>query len=471
MAQKKRQVSAQTRVKLSQAAKKRHRGLKGTPLGGKFAAGAAPSFGGAHFMADQSKQHGTSGSHVREVYNTVRADAARTNASNPARVERDLAYYRTKSITGVEDLRHADTAEPPLKVRSAGVREAEQAFRQANWRKGGTYRSTSRKTPARFLKEETPESHQKEVSRLLQDPNSPLRKGTTESGSRNRLRQYTDRLQQGDSHEDALAYASQAGGERRGRKATGRATAPGRTRKAPVRKSKFESAAPKDNEMQFGISAPRADTLDELRGKMPNASDRDIVQVQQTQRQDIFSDMQTNVKWAHETRQANIEDGQVDRKGGMGKVAGEKSKEGDGSKVTFFTTSLGSPAPSVPADSLIGQYIVRRRVNMMKQAGVPASQLKGEFPRAVRDMHLLEWSTGVSLGAEGRAGVYKETGWRKNTKTSKGFNKPVPLGSHVLYDSQGTPLYDAQGNVMYSEGATRGARWDTPRVGLKIFIG
>ena len=95
----------------------------------------------------------------------------------------------------------------------------------------------------------------------------------------------------------------------------------------------------------------------------------------------------------------------------------------------------------------------------------------GEFPSAVRDQHLIEVSLGGLGGAQGRYGLYQNTGWKKGSKRSKGYGKQVPVGSQVLRDSNGAAVYDKDGNVRYTEGYSRPFTVSTNTLGLRIFVG
>lgn len=489
-------VSAQTRVKLSQAAKRRQRGLKGTSLGGKFRAGAGSAglktwesragTGRTTPGSNLNPAHGTSGSHKREVYLDTLSDVKAGRIR-----ETDLARGVTRSRLMGESgpsLSPADThvGDVTRRVRSSDIRNVEGARREAGWQtERGLYATPDtakgkKKAPAQFVSSEMPPSQRRWLEAQLKDPSSDFSKGlrmdsegnvrnTTKGvyspGQRNRVRIYTDALQEGATHTEAL---NKLQGERRGRTPSGTrrvdknreraATTLGR--RAPSgRAGKYQSVIPSEKEFTVGVSSANADSIATLKRRFPNASERDLIRTQQFQRQYLADELAKNQKWAHETRQANI--------------TGGPKREASGNNVVFFTTNFGSPAPSVPADSLVGQYIIRRRKAMMKGNNLANDkELKGMFPDAVRDMHIMEASTGLSFGAEGRWGAFQKSGWRNQNKTSKNFGKPTPVGQTVLYDAQGRPMYDDNGNIRHTEGATRPFRFETMKdAGFRVFIG
>lgn len=504
MARKARKISAQTRVKLSQAAKKRRRGLKGTPLGGKFVAGAMTA---AHrgIRADigeggnpydprdirdaiyQGSPKSAGGGHIGRKTKLVDPHEARAFGTEqmsqadrlvrdyPQQAAREIARERTNRYSGrtrvdpnKDAASRADIGHEPVRIRSGAQRDIEDMIKQQNWREGhGAYETPSKKTPRKFIDEElsrVPE-HRNEFQKLYGSPNSEFwkgyedqfGKGPTPAAVTNRVRLYTERLQEGASHTEAYSQV----GKGRGRPAgpSDRPRGDYAPRKVPARRNRYDSAQPRANEFEFGIAGRHVESMADLKRRKPDASEDELLRVQQWQREDIFKELQKNQKWAHETQRANV----LNEQGGKGKE--------DDDRVVFFTTNLGSPAPSVPADSLVGQYIIRKRKKMMAEAGVPKSQLRGAFPQAVRDMHLFERSFGVQYAVEGRHGAYKQTGWRYKNKTSRGYGKPTPIGSQIMYDSAGRPTYDAQGNIRFTEGATRPFRGETPLAGLRLFIG
>lgn len=477
----KRHISPQTRVKLSQAAKKRRRGLKGTSLGGKFLAGAAfttryrsegrlsvdddnpKSAGGGH-KGRKSRQEDPRFS--KEIGPEVYTRAKRKVEQHPEAAAQEIARTRINKASGrykedpnKESVTRADMGHEPVRINSGAQKEINEMMKEAHWKSDrGTYETPRPKTARRFFADDLAPSHRKEVDRLLNDPTSNF----NAKGNRyNNEARYARWMQEGYSHDEAYRML---GEERRGRPRSATQAGPSRTRTAgtkrnPSRKSRYESTAPTSKEFQFGVSARAIDSIEQLRRDNPLATEAELVRMRQTQREDHFAELLKNQKWAHETERANV----LSEKGG-------KLKE-DSDRVVFFTTNVGSPAPSVPADSLVGQYIIRKRKKMLKEAGVPKTQLRGAFPAAVRDMHLFERSFGVQYAIEGRHGTYKQSGWRYRNKTSRGYGKPTPVGSQIMYDSQGVPMYDEQGNIRFTEGATRGFRAETPLTGLRIFIG
>lgn len=517
-----RKTSAKTRVKLSQAAKRRRRAPKGTKNAGAFAAGLFSSAGSATAASKASghqwkpwdhdepqartapvgrsatgSQRYDTASGKREIFLDSLGQVKRRDIS-----DEDLARGLTRSrLMGPEGprLSPADTAvDRPRRITRSQVRGGSvQARREAHWdTEQGLYTSEAAirrgryKAPSSFVSQEMPPAHRRWLQQQLADPNSEFSKGLRRDpntgqvenrtagsyspGQRNRIAIYTNALQEGASHTEAM---SRLQGERRGRAPAGRRKATpdtdGTVRatrqidpeaiglgKAPKgRKSKYESVAPGEREFQVGIDARAVDSISDLKKKFPDASEREVFKIQQFQRQYLADELMKNQKWTHETRQANIS--------GMDT---EKKKD---DRVVFFTTNFGSPAPSVPADSLVGQYIIRKRKKFLQKEGLyNAKQLQGKFPDAVRDQHIIEMSTGISFGAEGRWGAFSKTGWRRGSKKSPNYGKPVPLGQQVLYDSQGRPMYDKEGNIRFSEGATRPFRFETMRdAGLRIFIG
>lgn len=493
----KRNVSAKTRVKLSQAAKRRKRGAKGTSMAGKFAAGAGYA-GASTRMAGGGvgKQRtinqnanvkkgraerqasgsvpGTSGSYVREVATDAQSRAERMVRNNPKRAADQLAYYQTKSITGSDNITRSDMGHAPTRVRSGAIKAVKDMELESNWQKSGTYAGAPRKTLSKFMAEELAASHRSEVDRLLADPNSSFNfglnmekttKGLYNPGQRNRLIAYRDKLIEGYSHDEALAHLRE---RRQGPQSGRRGSATPRTRetglakrdvRTPARKSRYETSVPRNGERNFGVSARGVQKLEDIKNNYPDATDREVVRIQQSQRESLYEEFQKNLTWAHETRRANI----------LGQQGEERT---DPERVVFFTTNLGGPSPSVPSDSLIGQYIIRRRKSMLRQEGIASgNQLKGKFPEAVRDMHVMEFSTGGSFQVHGNSGFYQRSGWRRGAKKSRNYGKPTPIGSQIMYDSQGRPMYDDQGNVVFTEGATRPFRVSTRDVGLRVFIG
>jgi hypothetical protein len=170
-------------------------------------------------------------------------------------------------------------------------------------------------------------------------------------------------------------------------------------------------------------------------------------------------------KAAYETRQARIK--------GLG--AGQNTEHGRQDRLVVFTTNLGYPTASVASESYVGQYIIQQRKKMVvkdKYTTPGRKDVRGRFPAAVQDQHLLEAGLGVSAGIEGRGGLFQETGWKVGSRRSKGYANKVPLGSQVLRDKSGLPIYDKQGNVRYTEGYTKRLSAGTDnQVGVRFFVG
>lgn len=226
-------------------------------------------------------------------------------------------------------------------------------------------------------------------------------------------------------------------------------------------KDKYDLGYSHDN-FSHSMQAPGTDSLETLRKRFPQMPEQELVKYAHAQRMAVNEYMlEQNERWAHETRAARVK--------GVGK--GDNNEKND--RIVFFTTNLGGPNASVGSDSLVGQYIIRKRKAMVvndRQAS--RKEVKGEFPRAVRDQHLIELSTGMSLGVRGQYGLFHNTGWKAGTKKSKGYGKHSAVGATALRDSTGQPIYDKEGNVRYTEGYTRMFDAGTNRdVGLRIFIG
>ena len=230
-------------------------------------------------------------------------------------------------------------------------------------------------------------------------------------------------------------------------------------------KDKYASGAPSHENFGIGVEVPGVDSLDKLAKRFPSMSDGDLIKYQESQRQTIYENaLEKNEKWAHELRAERF-------LGGKDAIKGQPSEQGL-NQVVVFTTNVGGPTLSVNSDSLLGQYVIKKRKEMVVRDRLATrSDVKGEFPRAVRDQHLIELSAGGLLGAQGRYGAYQNTGWRKGTKRSKGFGKQVPLGAQVLRDTNGSPVYDQNGNMRYDEGYTAPFTVSTNTVGLRIFMG
>lgn len=281
-------------------------------------------------------------------------------------------------------------------------------------------------------------------------------------GVTRRLEIISRALQQGASRDEAYAKAVQ---DNRGRSLSGQVKPISgqepQYNRPEGRKSKYEalSPAPGNAAFSFGVSGASIDKLDKLRKKFPDRPDRDLIQMQQYQRMNIADEILKNQRWTHETQRASI--------------LGQAGKEKGPDRVVVFTTSLGHPAVSIPSDSLIGQYVIRRRKKIAQKEGLATPKmLKGQFPEAVRDLHVMELGTGISMGVEGSWGAFNRTGWRVNNKKSTGYGKSIPVGSQILYDRSGRAIYDTEGNVRFSDGATRRFKVGTDKdLGLRIFVG
>lgn len=324
-------------------------------------------------------------------------------------------------------------------------------------------------------KDRVPAEVKDEVNRAKKDPNSPLftggQKGEKTAERRERvfynLMLGDEKGQNQRSYEDAMRYlgTEQRGQARRTVTRTEALSAQKDIRKKRTYpgelgvKGKGE-VQPKD--VKRTVEVPSTDTKKDLKKRFGDEkSDADLVKYRHMQREAIFNDvLERNQRWAHEERSARM-------RGKTGSEAGQEDR------VVFFTTNLGAPAPSVPAGSAIGQYIIKKRKRaVVDDKLAPRSAVTGKFPEAVRDQHLMEVSTGIGVGVEGRAGVFHRTGWRKGSKRSPGYKKSIPVGTEILRDSLGRPVFDKDGNIKYTEGYTRPFSLGTTRdVGLKIFLG
>lgn len=230
------------------------------------------------------------------------------------------------------------------------------------------------------------------------------------------------------------------------------------------RGSKYEPLAQKGRDLDIGseLGGKRVQTYDEIRQRKPNATPTQIVDIQNKQREDIGDQILRNQRWAHENKRAKFMEE---------RQPGSSSQGPD--RVTVFTTTFGKPEVSVPTDSLVGQYVINRRKAVARANNLaPKSQLRGRFPQAVRDLHVIEAATNRTVGAEGAYGLYKRTGWRVGQKASKYYAQPLPVGAQVMYNSSGTPMYDSQGRVRFTEGATRNFRWIPSKgVGYGVYVG
>lgn len=422
----------------------------------------------------------------REAYNIARAQWQERVQQRPEEAAKQGAYLQERSRRYVP----SDVPGPAVaeldeewiqpRVSSQDAAMARKAGREHTWQSAsGVYRvrPQEKKSSGSFIKEELPPSHREWVNKQLQDPNSEFNRGLPPeriktgkytSGQRRRLQRYTDALQQGETHQEALDRVRRT----RLRTGVGRPTMTqarsqqaqkviGRRKPAGREvQSRFRSLAPTPAQFTFGIDASSRPGLDRIKKQFPDASEQEWLQIQQAGTELMAEELLLNQRWGHETRRAKL----------LGQQSGKVKDTSD--KVTIFTTNVGHPAVSVPADSLVGQYIIRKRKSVLGSFGVPSRDLRGKYPDAVRDQHIIDVATGVSLGLQGRAGVVNSTGYRFNKRASSGYGRPRPLGASVLYDSStGRPLYDSQGNIRYSEGATRPVDWSTPNIGARILIG
>lgn len=535
MAKRRRTVSAQTRVKLKQASAKRHRAPKGTPHGGHFLAGFGastrhyamganpdnpggrnPKFkrpppepepgvdinlgGKGHRTLKQTRRLAHPGESANEAFATRYHNLVREfmNKGMSEADARDMAmgpaFDHAARATGMDP-------KPEQVLHDVRVTRMDATRRVAGTPVGTVESDTHRaerilagvnpkKPTPREMYERLDESEKKELG----DAESPLRKalsqgltrGETRSrrytshGERDRQTAYFEARMAGMPREQAIQHVlsrrqgPQKAPERRDFESefrAGRTTVAGGVSKSDVSRYTRERgmrtgrrtkvvAPPRAGEFSFGVKVPGVSRLSDIEKRWPGLSEADYVKLQQAERENIFDEIQKNQAWAHETRLANLQKGMVTRAQGP-------------DRVTFFTTSLGQPNVSVPSDSLIGQYIIKRRKRMLQDEKLATgAQLRGGFPEAVRDMHVIEVGTGAKLGAEGQYGLYHQTGWRAGRSRSANYGKPVPVGSTILRDSSGQPIYDQSGNIVYTEGFTRPFKAGTPKeVGLRIFIG
>lgn len=509
----KRKTSAQTRVKLKQAARKRRRTPKGSHYGGQFISGLISGGAHRHYAMGANPEEHPGGKPPRQKRGPVEYDIQqRISSPYPGATSNELFqqhYANRKRWLQGKGLKEGD-------AHQAAVSDAvHYAFARTGVMPDlglvglpprVTHRDSSsdEKTAARVLagmagpgpRETTgelfkrlPKDEQEELGRSNTKLRQQLSQGLTDVGSSQRSHRYTspgerDRQEkyirarsQGATREQAVEVAladrrgrkprESAGGDQLGKNfVAGNVTASQlqeytKDRKVRMgRRSKTQSMAPRPGELTFGVRIPNVATISDLEKKFPGLSEADYVRLQESQRENIFDEFAKNQAWAHETRLAKMQ-GQIGRR-----------SEGP-NRLTIFTTSLGHPNVSVPSDSLIGQYVIRRRKNTLSKEKIASgAQLRGKFPEAVRDMHVVEASTGLSLGAEGNWGIFHKTGWRAGPKRSTGYGKPMPFGSNILRDSTGQPIYDNNGNVVYTEGATRRFRIGTPKeAGLGIYIG
>lgn len=482
-----RKWTAQQKVKASQNANKRQR-IHGGSHSGEFAKGAGSSgVPRKDLPGGQTHLFGTSAGHIRAEYsdNLARAKAGELDPQY-------VAGVLTEHRHGIE-LTQADRQQGEIKNRVLGTvadvssaRGSSEAGGAIDPSKDGERRKGASVRVHDFM---DMNPHEKAfIESEMSGPDGLFSRGLKQDsagnvlnttkrkippGSHNRIQKYATARADGMSREDAIKHVQTDGRGAPGQKkatTTPRTTGVARSRtgldtKNPNptgRKSKYVQTSSRANELRVGPGQRAADSIDTLREKMPDSGDLDLVRTQQLQRQYLGDEMLKNQTWAHETRKGNM----------IGETQGAEAKIKGPDRVVFFTTNLGGPAPSVPTDSLIGQYIIKRRVNMLKSSGINPKALKGRFPEAARDMHIFEASTGLSLGAVGTYGVYQKSGWRRGSQTSKNFGKPVALGSHVQYGSDGRAIYDKAGNHLYTNGATRDFKLEqTKDVGFRIFLG
>lgn len=493
---KKRQVSAKTKVKLSQAAKKRRRGPKGSAYGGRFMAGFTPALGHSHAAMGGPSPGGKTprdpGSNPADVTKGLKGldrpgDSSNNlfashysekkleyqkkgmNEQNAHEAAMEKAYEYAYNRTGMRP--DISKVNAPLRIFAAERQQAKQVLMDAAIQKEGTdYRRKTRKEYFDKLPEEE--------KAQFEDPKSELRRRLSEGivstgsqttkqygspGERDRQTKYFRARSQGLDQEAALKVALE---DRRGQRIAGGVTKSDLNKDRQRRSqrtgissgARYRSQAPKPGELSFGIDAPAVSSLTTLEKRYPNLTQTDYIKLQEADKQVIFEEFLKNRAWAHETR--------------LAKLQGGASTEGP-DRISVFTTSLGHPNVTVPSDSLVGQYVVKRRRDLAQKEGIArGAQLRGTFPGAIRDLHIIELSTGTKLGVEGTTGVYHQTGWRAGAKKSRGYGKPTPVGSSVLRDSLGQPIYDSEGNIRYTEGVTRPFRISSKReLGLRVFIG
>lgn len=226
-------------------------------------------------------------------------------------------------------------------------------------------------------------------------------------------------------------------------------------------RDRYKSLAPSHEDFGVGIRVPGLSKKADLKDQNPDASDRQIFEMHESEKQTV-DELMDNQKLSHEQAQSEI----------LGRTKSETAA-GPADRVVFLTTSTGYPAISTGASSLLGQYIIKKRKRMLNdQKMASRAQLKGEFPYAVRDQHVIEVASGLSIGAQGRYGAFRQIGYRAGAKKSKGYGKMLPVGSQILRDSSGQALYDRNGNLRYTEGFTR--PFDlrpSNEVGMRIYLG
>lgn len=513
-----RHVSPETRIKMQRAAKERRRGPKGSAYGGRFIDSVNKSdprkARKSLFASDDDGLKGRAwgpeteagGGGKKGIRRGQRmgGESSQTKANEIAHTNRSELYAQNLK-DGQSAKRAKESAEREAASIAYGQTGTRPQWEVVNARYGGEPRRVPQKSVDDLMRETTggvssasprTRSIVQAVGKLdpvtqkeLGDEHSPLRqqlagdlaKSTTREspyysgrGERDRVLRFAQAKSEGVSREEALTAAY----GRRGRKPSGTAqtsdlVAGGLTRgdiekqvnyrkkggQQAGRASKTESLKPTAKGFGFGIEGPAVRTVSQIERRHPDLNKQDVVKVQQAERELIYHQFLANQKWAHETRSAKLKGGQAARE--------------NPDRVTFFTTSIGAPSVSVPSDSLVGQYVIGKRRKMAKREHLATKpQLRGQFPEAVRDLHLFEASTGISVGTEGRAGVYKKSGWRTPKAKSPGYGKPVPVGSTIIRDSSGAPIYDTQGNIRFTEGATRPYEIGTKRdVGFRVFLG
>ena len=355
----------------------------------------------------------------------------------------------------------------------------------------------------RQIKAEQP-SHDKWITEQLQDPTSSFygadKAGRDDQGrstwaARRRLENYLKLVAAGRSSEDAMNYLSQENrgapnatdtakinrysSEPDGKEAWMRKQATqdiqnrAKTGKSETQyglKDKYKSGDPGMEGFGVNIQVPGVDSIDTLRKRFPDLPEMDLIKYQETQRQTVYQhSLAANERWTHELRAERLLGGKHALQN-QGKDA--QYDNGQAGQVVVFTTNLGGPNLSVNSHSLLGQYVIKKRKKMVVDDKIASrGQVMGEFPSAVRDQHLIEVSLGGLGGAQGRYGLYQNTGWKKGSKRSKGYGKQVPVGSQVLRDSNGAAVYDKDGNVRYTEGYSRPFTVSTNTLGLRIFVG
>lgn len=235
--------------------------------------------------------------------------------------------------------------------------------------------------------------------------------------------------------------------------------------RATGRSKKSQSLAPSHKDFKYSIEVPRISSPEEISKLHKDWSDADVARFREIERMKIQDHiLSKNEAWSHETR--------ADRLYKNPQFKDHNTELGH-KRVVVFTTNLGGPNVSVPSESLAGQYVIKKRKKMLADnKDATRYELKGEFPNTVRDQHLVEAGTGLSLGFQGRYGVFHNTGWKNSKKSSKGYGKAMPVGAQVLRDHAGRPVYDSAGNLRYTEGYTRPVAVGTSKAaGFKVFLG